>query len=166
ARALGYIVVGVNEFYTSKKCPTCQDFVAQTESIRRLWCSSCEKLLHRDVMAGNNMCNAILGHLKEQQRPLYLQPVTADGSYPWMEHDQDISSNAAASNKAGTGKKAVAIIHEPASKKSGARKKAATNIESATSMVAAGKKRKVTSNEEECGNPSKKVATSTKAAGT
>ncbi|KAG0230667.1 hypothetical protein BGX31_005783 [Mortierella sp. GBA43] len=27
ARSLGYVVVGVNEYYTSKKCPTCKNFV-------------------------------------------------------------------------------------------------------------------------------------------
>ena len=43
--------------------------------------------MHRDVMAGHNMCNAILGQLEHQQRPLYLQPVDADGSYPWMQQD-------------------------------------------------------------------------------
>ncbi|KAF9378215.1 hypothetical protein CPB97_009713 [Podila verticillata] len=29
ARSLGYLVVGVNEHYTSQKCPTCQNFVAR-----------------------------------------------------------------------------------------------------------------------------------------
>ncbi|KAG0212103.1 hypothetical protein BGX31_001564, partial [Mortierella sp. GBA43] len=29
ARSLGYVVVGVNEYYTSKKCPTYQSFVGQ-----------------------------------------------------------------------------------------------------------------------------------------
>ncbi|KAG0221340.1 hypothetical protein BGW41_006850 [Actinomortierella wolfii] len=59
--------------------------VAQTESIRRLYCPDerCKKFMHRDVMAGHNICNAILGHLEQQQRPHYLQPVTAEGTYPW-----------------------------------------------------------------------------------
>lgn len=35
-------------------------------------------------MAGHNMCNIVQGHLLEQQRSLYLQPVTKDGIYPWM----------------------------------------------------------------------------------
>ncbi|KAG0226138.1 hypothetical protein BGW41_004258, partial [Actinomortierella wolfii] len=34
ARSLGYIVVGVNEYYSSKKCPRCTGFVARTESGR------------------------------------------------------------------------------------------------------------------------------------
>ncbi|KAG9323017.1 hypothetical protein KVV02_008085 [Mortierella alpina] len=31
ARSLGYIVVGVNEHYASKKCPKCEEFVGQVE---------------------------------------------------------------------------------------------------------------------------------------
>ncbi|KAI8351750.1 hypothetical protein B0O80DRAFT_500105 [Mortierella sp. GBAus27b] len=84
ARSLGYVVVGVNEYYTSKKCPTCQNFVGQVE-IRRLYCSNCQKYMHRDVMAGHNICNVVQGHLLEQQRPLYLQPIDKNGFYPWME---------------------------------------------------------------------------------
>ncbi|KAF9110941.1 hypothetical protein BGX27_005676 [Mortierella sp. AM989] len=83
ARSLGYIVVGVNEYYTSKKCPTCEEFVGQVE-IRRLYCPHCKTFMHRDVMAGHNICNAIRGHLHDQQRPLYLQPVDEKGEYPWM----------------------------------------------------------------------------------
>jgi hypothetical protein len=41
--------------------------------------------MHRDIMAGHNICNAIRGHLLEQQRPLYLQPQDNDGHYPWMQ---------------------------------------------------------------------------------
>ncbi|KAF9921313.1 hypothetical protein FBU30_008692 [Linnemannia zychae] len=91
ARALGYIVVVVNEYYTSKKCPTCNNFVAKTESIRRLYCRNCRKYMHRDAMAGHNIANVILGHLVEQKRLRYLQPVTVDGKYPW--DDSSISSN-------------------------------------------------------------------------
>ncbi|KAG9322616.1 hypothetical protein KVV02_002319 [Mortierella alpina] len=83
ARSLGYIVVGVNEYYTSKKCPKCEEFVGQVE-IRRLFCSKCKSFMHRDIMAGHNICNAIRGHLREQQRPEYLQPVDKDGRLPWM----------------------------------------------------------------------------------
>ncbi|KAI8596280.1 hypothetical protein EDD21DRAFT_408500, partial [Dissophora ornata] len=42
--------------------------------IRRLYCSNCKTYMHRDIMAGHNICNAIPGHLLNQQRPLYLQP--------------------------------------------------------------------------------------------
>ncbi|KAI8601276.1 hypothetical protein EDD21DRAFT_404594, partial [Dissophora ornata] len=42
--------------------------------------------MHRDIMAGHNMCNAIRGHLLNQQRPLYLQPKDIDGTYPWMQN--------------------------------------------------------------------------------
>ncbi|KAG9067473.1 hypothetical protein KI688_012256 [Linnemannia hyalina] len=74
ARSLGYTVVGVNEYYTSEKCPTCGEN-GQT----------CEAFMHRDVMAGHNMCNIVKTHLLMQTRPLYLQPVDVEGHYPWVE---------------------------------------------------------------------------------
>lgn len=75
----------MNEYYTSKKCPKCQQFVAQTESIRRLYCGHCKKYMHRDVMAANNIVNILRSHVEQQQRPLYLHPVDKDGHYPWLE---------------------------------------------------------------------------------
>ncbi|KAG0254341.1 hypothetical protein DFQ27_006905 [Actinomortierella ambigua] len=85
ARALGYLVVGVEEYYTSKKCPTCNEFVAQTKSIRRLYCGTCRKSMHRDVMGGHNMANILRSHVEKQERPLYLHPVDKDGHFPWLE---------------------------------------------------------------------------------
>ncbi|KAG0031303.1 hypothetical protein BGZ82_007040 [Podila clonocystis] len=87
ARSLGYIVVGVNEYYSSKTRLTSHGLVDQMESIRRLFCSNCKRFMHRDVVAGQNICNAVVGHLEHQRRSLYLQPVTANGSYPWMQQD-------------------------------------------------------------------------------
>ena len=34
-------------------------------------------------MAAENMSNIARGYLKDQRRPRYLQPMTADGRYPW-----------------------------------------------------------------------------------
>ncbi|KAG0058547.1 hypothetical protein BGZ92_007139, partial [Podila epicladia] len=92
ARSLGYIVVGVNEYYTSKRCPDCHEFVGQVD-IRQLYCPTptCGAKIHRDVMAGHNMCNAIQGHLLHQQRPHYLQPYDKDGNYIW-EMEETCSS--------------------------------------------------------------------------
>ncbi|KAG0367047.1 hypothetical protein BGZ54_004500 [Gamsiella multidivaricata] len=87
ARSLGYIVVGVNEYYTSKKCPTCEQFVGEAE-IRRLYCKTCKTFktyMHRDVMSGHNICNVIRGYLLHQRRPAYLQPVDDSGNYPWEQ---------------------------------------------------------------------------------
>ncbi|KAF9319607.1 hypothetical protein BG003_008714 [Podila horticola] len=87
ARALSYLVVGVNEVYTSKKCPKCAQFVAQTKNLRRLYCGHhCKKYMHRDVMAGHNTCNILRGHIKKE-RPDYLQPVDQYGNYPWKEKE-------------------------------------------------------------------------------
>ncbi|KAF9272046.1 hypothetical protein BGZ88_005271, partial [Linnemannia elongata] len=40
-RSPGYIVVGINEFHTSKKCPLCHEFVCQVD-LRRLYCPKCK----------------------------------------------------------------------------------------------------------------------------
>ncbi|KAF9571558.1 hypothetical protein BGW38_008603, partial [Lunasporangiospora selenospora] len=87
ARSLGY-VVGVNEYYTSKRCPKCEGFVAQTESIRRLDCPQCQRFMHRDVMAGHNICRVMRGHIEKGERPDYLQPFENDGNYPWKPKQQ------------------------------------------------------------------------------
>ncbi|KAG0285769.1 hypothetical protein BGZ98_005337 [Dissophora globulifera] len=84
ARSQGYIVLGVNEYYTSKKCPKCEEFVAQVE-IRRLYCLKCKSFIHRDIMAAHNICNVVKEYLMEQRRPKYLQPVDAQGGFPWQE---------------------------------------------------------------------------------
>ncbi|KAG9072241.1 hypothetical protein KI688_000010 [Linnemannia hyalina] len=83
ARSLGYIIVGLNEYYTSKKCPHCGHFVAQV-TLRRFYCPECQVYHHRDVMAAENMANIVRGYLEKQERPEYLHPVAADGSLPWM----------------------------------------------------------------------------------
>lgn len=43
--------------------------------------------MHRDVMAGHNICNAIQGHLFNQERPRYLQPRDANNNFPWSENN-------------------------------------------------------------------------------
>ncbi|KAK3821335.1 MAG: hypothetical protein J3Q66DRAFT_426414 [Benniella sp.] len=84
ARSLGYIVVGVNEYFTSKECPVCEGFVGQMD-IRRHYCPTCHTRMHRDVMAGHNIANVVRSHLVHQQRPLYLQPQDNQGNYIWMK---------------------------------------------------------------------------------
>ncbi|KAF8950293.1 hypothetical protein BGZ52_003017 [Haplosporangium bisporale] len=104
ARSLGYIVVGVNEYYTSKRCPVCHKFVGQVD-IRQLYCPTpvCGAKMHRDVMAGHNMCNVIQGHLLHQQRPHYLQPYDKDGNYIWEmeENCPSIESSMASLDRKG-----------------------------------------------------------------
>ncbi|KAF9344737.1 hypothetical protein BGX26_003974 [Mortierella sp. AD094] len=65
ARSLGYIVVGLNEYYTSKKCPDCQQFVAQV-TLREFFCPHCGRYRHRDVMAAENMSNIAREYLLHQ----------------------------------------------------------------------------------------------------
>ncbi|KAF9545295.1 hypothetical protein EC957_011049, partial [Mortierella hygrophila] len=85
ARSLGYLVIGINEYFSSKRCPCCHDFVCATSDWRTLFCKICKRFWQRDVMASKNMNNAIKDHLIHQQRPLYLQPQRRDGTYPWMD---------------------------------------------------------------------------------
>ncbi|KAF9919060.1 hypothetical protein FBU30_011177 [Linnemannia zychae] len=66
ARSLDYLVVGINEHYSSKRCPDCHDFVCATSDWRRLYCEICKRFWQCD-------------------RPLYLQPQRRDGTYPWMD---------------------------------------------------------------------------------
>ncbi|CAO3566023.1 unnamed protein product [Mortierella alpina] len=87
-RSLGYVVVGVNEFYTSKRCPECKQFVGQV-TLRRLFCRRCGTYLHRDVMASHNMAIIIQSHLVHLQRPDHLQPTDKNGSLVWTRTDSD-----------------------------------------------------------------------------
>ncbi|KAF9989441.1 hypothetical protein BGZ79_004983, partial [Entomortierella chlamydospora] len=82
--SLGYIIVDLDEFYTSKKCPDFHEFFAQV-TLRKLFCRNCGRHHHRDIMAAENMSNIAREYLLHQERPLYLHPVTPDGRYPWME---------------------------------------------------------------------------------
>ncbi|KAI1299830.1 hypothetical protein EDD11_006366 [Mortierella claussenii] len=72
ARLLGYIVVGVDEYYASKKCPIYEGFVGQA-NMRRFHFSKCKYFMHHNIMATHNMCNIIRRHLPKQQR-LLCQP--------------------------------------------------------------------------------------------
>ncbi|TPX42781.1 hypothetical protein SeMB42_g04997 [Synchytrium endobioticum] len=76
-RPLGYTIVGVNEYYTSKKCPCCTEFV-EMPAMRRLYCRGCNKWYHRDVMAADNMVNIVRGYLEHDERPAYLKPPPKD----------------------------------------------------------------------------------------
>lgn len=66
AWSLGYIVIGVNEYYTSQQCPVCEEFVGKVD-MHRIYCLKCKAFMHRDVMAGHNIANAVQGHLLTQQ---------------------------------------------------------------------------------------------------
>lgn len=80
------LVIGINEYYSSKRCLICHDFVCATSDWRTLYCQMCKRFRQRDVMASENMNNAIKDHfLIHQQRPLCLQPRREDGSYPWID---------------------------------------------------------------------------------
>ncbi|KAG0202137.1 hypothetical protein BGX31_003664, partial [Mortierella sp. GBA43] len=81
-------VVGINEFYTSKRCPTCrmssrlkEDFVGRVTT-RRLFCDKCHNPF-REILAASNMVVVIRSHLIHNSRSPYLCPIDDDGHYPW-----------------------------------------------------------------------------------
>ncbi|KAF9106679.1 hypothetical protein BGX29_008828 [Mortierella sp. GBA35] len=58
-------------------------------SLRKLSLSrELERSPERNGMAGNNICNAVQGHLLKQQRPYCLQPKGINNSYPWMQDER------------------------------------------------------------------------------
>ncbi|KAG0011727.1 hypothetical protein BGZ80_000457 [Entomortierella chlamydospora] len=107
ARSLRYVVVGVNDYYSPKKCPTCEQVVAQPESILRLYCPNCRKYLRRDTMGGHNLVNILCAQVEKQERSLYLQPADKGGRYPWKEREDESASSpkvaAGPSQQAGSG---------------------------------------------------------------
>ncbi|KAG0064302.1 hypothetical protein BGZ92_005802 [Podila epicladia] len=105
AHSLGYLVLGVNEYYTSKKCLKCEKFVGQPRNIRHSYCRNCKKYIHYDSMAGRNMVNVLHSYVERQERPDYLHPVDEDGNYPWKEsykHEAQSMSTSSASKGAGS----------------------------------------------------------------
>ncbi|KAF9401265.1 hypothetical protein BGX21_002232 [Mortierella sp. AD011] len=99
ARSLGYVVCGINEYFTSKRCPDCCSFVWKTTEWRSLWCSTCRVIWQRDVMAAKNMCKAVESYLLHQCRPLYLQPQRTDGTYPWEDQSSSPASHIPSSSR-------------------------------------------------------------------
>lgn len=95
----------MNEYFTSKKCPGCKQFVAQTENIRRFYCGSCGKYMHRDIMAGHNMVNILRSYVEDQERPDYLHPVDENGTFPWKKQDsKNLTPKTATSTPADPGR--------------------------------------------------------------
>ncbi|KAG0297692.1 hypothetical protein BGZ98_000477 [Dissophora globulifera] len=66
ACSLSYVVARLDEYFTSKKCPRCRLFVAQSD-LRRFYCQ-CHVYYYRDVMVKENMANIVQGHLLKQER--------------------------------------------------------------------------------------------------
>ena len=77
-------MVGVNEYYTSKKCPRCHRFLYQI-NIRRLACAHCCSRVHRDIIGAHNIANAARQQLTNFTRPDYLQPTDEHGNCLWTK---------------------------------------------------------------------------------
>jgi hypothetical protein len=64
-------------------------------------------------MAKHNMCNVVKGHLLQQSRPKYLQPIDKDGKYPRMENSSDSSGSESSDSDGGDSSKSTAQVSEP-----------------------------------------------------
>lgn len=51
-------------------------------------------------MAAENICKIVQGYLCGQGRPLYLQPIYSDGTYPWLETCSSADADSTTSNHA------------------------------------------------------------------
>lgn len=129
-------MIGLNEYYTNKKCPQCGLFVAQVTH-RRFYCLECHVYHHRDVMAAENMANIAPGYLENQERPEYLQPVAKDGSLPWMKRAGARASSTIASGQGGEGSTST-------SNRSPGRRKRSATTSSATDGAPGRQKRSTT----------------------
>ncbi|KAF8957998.1 hypothetical protein BGZ46_002062, partial [Entomortierella lignicola] len=101
-RAEGHAVVGINEYYTSKKCPwnkpapgkTCgHGFVGQA-NMRRMYCPGCMMPFHRDCMAAQNMVRAAQSIISTGTRPLDLQPLDDNNQPSCYLHQQFTADSA------------------------------------------------------------------------
>ncbi|KAF9380589.1 hypothetical protein CPB97_008260 [Podila verticillata] len=96
AHVRGYAVTGINEYYSSQKCPLndpidpadpCDHGFIARNNTRRCYCPKCWTYFHRDIMAAQNMIRAAQEHLTQQHRPLYLQPTDDDGNPIWQQEN-------------------------------------------------------------------------------
>ncbi|KAF9582289.1 hypothetical protein BGW38_000400 [Lunasporangiospora selenospora] len=70
--------MSVSEIGFGLLCPKCED----------LFCPQCKKFMHRDAMAGYNICKVMRGHTEKGERPDYLQSFGDDGNYPWRQNQK------------------------------------------------------------------------------
>jgi hypothetical protein len=73
ARAIGIVVVGINEYYTSQKCPSCGAFLFDVIGKDRVkYCETCNKCLNRDNAAAENICSLTILKANGKPRPAHL----------------------------------------------------------------------------------------------
>ena len=78
ARSIGVVVVGVNEYYTSQKCPRCLSKLYEVDR-RVKYCEECRMFLNRDNSAAQNICTLVIMRANKRQRPAQLmQPTDAE----------------------------------------------------------------------------------------
>jgi hypothetical protein len=82
ARAIGVVVVGVDEFYTSQKCPRCLSRLYEVDR-RVKYCEECRMFFNRDNAAAQNMCTLTIMRANKQTRPPQLKmPTDAELGIP------------------------------------------------------------------------------------
>ncbi|KAF9217482.1 hypothetical protein BGZ59_003810 [Podila verticillata] len=76
ARTLGYTIVGVNEFWTSAKCPRpqCNSFLRNVGRARSKYCGSCRMHFDRDAVGSENIAWIGDSQIRHQCRPPKFKP--------------------------------------------------------------------------------------------
>src|SRR6185437_112887 len=73
-RRLGHLVIGINEYNTSQKCPRCLNQLTQL-TWRWKRCDSCDVHLHRDVASGQCMAAIAKSVIETGNRPkVFIRP--------------------------------------------------------------------------------------------
>ena len=82
ARAIGIVVVGVNEYYTSQKCPRCLSRLYEVDR-RVKYCEECRMFFNRDNAAAQNISTLVIMRANKQPRPPQLmEPSDAELGIP------------------------------------------------------------------------------------
>ena len=78
ARAIGIVVVGINEYYTSQMCPCCGAVLFDVQR-RVKYCEDCNKFFNRDNAAAENICTLTILKANGKPRPFHLmEPIFTD----------------------------------------------------------------------------------------
>ncbi|KAF9119588.1 hypothetical protein BGW39_000184, partial [Mortierella sp. 14UC] len=78
AKALGFVVVGVHEYFTSAKCPRvdCDAFLSSRYK-RSRYCARCDIYLDRDQAGSESIAHITLAQIRDQARPPKYMPQAA-----------------------------------------------------------------------------------------
>ena len=97
-RAVGIQVIGINEYYTSQKCPHCGSFLFDVIGKDRVkYCPDCNKCYNRDNVGAENILTLTMFKANGKVRPRHLsEPIYTDDQLgivaPGNGHESDSDS--------------------------------------------------------------------------